>query len=565
MAGHADQKTRRHARAEPYRIRRIAAQVHPVQACRQRHIQPVVDQNLRPVRIRQRPHPPRQPQLRPHRQISLAELNHLHARRHLPLNILDQALQPTQPRSIRDVVPRNQNATMIRFLAMSLSRRALTLAAASAASYQRILGANDRVGVGFIGYGLIGAQHVHDFKNQKDADMVALSETYAPRMDEGLTKLGGNAKPYRDFRKLLDDKDVQAVVVSTPDHWHALMTMMACAAGKDVYVEKPMTLFIDEGKWMTKVARKHNRVVQVGTQQRSGKHYQVAKDLLQQGYIGKVHSVRMASFRNIMPGFGKPPETAVPQEFNYDMWLGPSTSTRPYSPHRGIYHFRWFWDFSGGQMTNLGAHSIDILQWYLDQKGPLSATSVGGRFALEDDGETPDTQDAIYEYNGFTAAWAHREASRGQGQGAGLEFFGTKGSLTVGRGGFEVFPDPKINPGNAVPVFQGAPTGGVARSNSVPQPWTPARKEKGSSDEQFDLHVRNFLDCVKSRKRTIADVEDGHWTALACHMANISLRTGRKIKWDPVKEEIVGDRDAAAMQRRPYRKPWDQVLRSLLA
>ncbi|MBY0505621.1 MAG: Gfo/Idh/MocA family oxidoreductase [Bryobacteraceae bacterium] len=448
---------------------------------------------------------------------------------------------------------------------MSLTRRSFALSAATAAAAQRVLGANDRVGVGFIGYGLIGAQHVFDFKNQKDADMVALSETYAPRLDEGVSKLGGRTKPYRDFRKMLDDKDVEAVVVSTPDHWHALMTMMACAAGKDVYVEKPMTLFIDEGKWMRQVARKHNRVVQVGTQQRSGKHYQSAKQLIASGYLGKIHSVKMDSFRNIMPGFGKPPEVVAPPEFDYDMWLGPSASAKPYSPHRGIYHFRWFWDFSGGQMTNLGAHSIDIMQWYLDQKGPLSATSIGGRYALEDDGETPDTQDAQFEYSGFTATWAHREASRGRGNGSGLEFFGTKGSMTVGRGGYEVFPDPRINPGNAIPVFKGQPTGGVARSEAVPEPWVPAKKEKGSSDEQFDLHVRNFLDCIKSRKRTIADVEDGHWTAVACHLANISLRVGRKLKWDPVKEEIVGDREAAAMMRRPYRKPWDTLLRSLLA
>jgi len=480
-------------------------------------------------------------------------------------NVLDQGINAAEGDAVRNVIACKQFDSMIRFRAMSLTRRSFALSAATALASQRVLGANDRVGVGFIGYGLIGAQHVFDFKNQKDVDMVAMSETYAPRMDEGITKMGGSAKPYRDFRKMLDDKDVQAVVVSTPDHWHAMMTMLSCAAGKDVYVEKPMTLFIDEGKWMTKVARKHNRIVQVGTQQRSGRHYGAAKKLISEGYLGKVHSVKMASFRNIMPGFGKPPEVTAPPEFDYDMWLGPSSSAKPYSPHRGIYHFRWFWDFSGGQMTNLGAHSIDIMQWYLDQKGPLSATSIGGRYALEDDGETPDTQDAQFEYNGFTATWAHHEASRGRSGTAGLEFFGTKGSMIIDRGGFEVSPDPKINPGNAIPVFKGQPVGGVARSEAAPQPWMPAIKEKGSSDEQFDLHVRNFLDCIKSRKRTIADVEDGHWTALACHLANISLRVGRKLKWDAVKEEIVGDKEAAAMMRRPYRKPWDQQLRSLLA
>ena len=446
----------------------------------------------------------------------------------------------------------------------SLTRRS-ALIGLTAAQYSRILGANDRVGVGFIGYGLIGAQHVYDFKNQKDADMVALSETYEPRLEQGVSVLGGGSvKPYRDFRKMLDNKDVEAVVVSTPDHWHALMTMMACAAGKDVYVEKPMTLFLDEGKWMIQVARKHKRVVQVGTQQRSGKHYQKAVELLRAGHIGKVHSIRMASYRNIMPGFGKPTAAEAPKDLNYDMWLGPAPE-RPFSPHRGLYHFRWFWDFSGGQMTNLGAHQIDIAQWAMQRKGPIAASSFGGRFALEDDGETPDTQDVLYDYgNGLTAVWSHREASARR-DGAGLAFYGTKGTLTVDRGGFEVFADNKTPPENAVPVFKGHPTGGVARQETKPEPWTQAMKEKGSSDEQFDLHVRNFLDCIKTRQRPISDVEDGHWTSIACHLGNISLRTGRRLQWDPEKQEIIGDREAAAMQRRPYRKPWDQVLRSLLA
>ena len=152
---------------------------------------------------------------------------------------------------------------------MSITRRQV-IAATAAASYGRILGANDRVGVGFVGYGLIGAQHVFDFKNQKDVDMVAMSDTYQPRMEQGIAACGGSAKGYRDFRKLLDDKDVQAVVVSTPDHWHCLMAMMACAAGKDVYVEKPLSVFVKEGRWLADVAKKHGRIVQVGTQQRSG-------------------------------------------------------------------------------------------------------------------------------------------------------------------------------------------------------------------------------------------------------------------------------------------------------
>jgi predicted dehydrogenase len=446
--------------------------------------------------------------------------------------------------------------------AMKHSRRTFAIGLA-ASQYSRILGANDRVQVGFIGYGLIGAQHVYDFKNQRDVDCMAMSDTYQPRMEEGAKVCGPGTRQYGDFRKLLDDKDVQAVVVSTPDHWHALHTMMSCAAGKDVYVEKPMTLFVKEGRWMIDVARKHKRVVQVGTQQRSGRHYQSGKKLLNDGYLGKIHSVRMGAFRNINPGFGKPTAASPPSEFNYDMWLGPAPA-KPFQPHRGLYHFRWFWDFSGGQMTNLGAHEIDILQWWMGVKGPAAVTSTGGRFVIQDDGETPDTQDALIEYPGFTATWSHREGSRGRPWGKS-EYFGPHGSLAIARDGWEVFPDAKMPPENAVPQFRGQPTGGVNRVEVKPELWVPAKKEPGSSAEQFDLHVRNFLDCIKTRQRPIADVEDGHWTALTCHLANISLRTGRKIRWDANREEIVGDKEASAMLERPYRKPWDGVLKGLLA
>lgn len=460
----------------------------------------------------------------------------------------------TEFTSDRDTSPR---------AASSASRRTF-LTAATVASYKRVLGANDRVQVGFIGYGLIGAQHVFDFKNQTDVDMAAISDVYQPRMEQAAAAMGGSPRQYKDFRRLIDDKALQAVVVSTPDHWHALMTMMACAAGKDVYVEKPMTLFLAEGQWMTKVARKHKRVVEVGTQQRSGKHYAQARELVRSGYIGKVVAARGSAFRNIMPGFGTP-AGETPSNFDYDMWLGPAPK-RPYSPHRGLYHFRWFWDYSGGQMTNLAAHELDIVQWFMNFKGPNAVTSTGGRFALEDDGETPDTQDALLEYPGMTAVWSHREAAAGRRVGnGGLEIAGTKGMLVINRAGFEIFPDMKIDSLNAIPSFKGMPTGGPQRTPATPSPWIEAMKVPGSSPEQFDLHVRNFLDCIKTRQRPTADVEDGQRTSVACHLANISLRLGRKVRWDVEKERITGDAEAATMAVRPYRKPWDDVLRGLLA
>jgi len=444
---------------------------------------------------------------------------------------------------------------------MHSSRRGF-LGAVTAASYRRLLGANDRVRVGFIGYGLIGREHVHDFANQKDCELAAMCEVCQPRLEEGLAACGSAAKGYHDFRKLLDEPSIDAVVVSTPDHWHALMTILACAAGKDVYVEKPLTLFVREGRWMAEAAHRYGRIVQVGTQQRSGPHYQQARELVRAAYFGKPHSARMDSCRNIMPGFGSPPDGPAPRDLDYDLWLGPAPP-RPYNPHRALYHFRWFWDYSGGQMTNLGAHQIDIVQWFLDAEGPLAVTSSGGRFALKDNGETPDTQDTLFEYPGFTALYSIREACAGRRSPYGLEIYGTKGSMSISRSGFDVAPDMKIDPANAIPVFEGHPSGGPRHSDAKPEPWIDPVKAAGSSEQQFDLHARNFLDCVKSRRPPISDVEGGHRTAVACHLANISLRVGRKIRWDAEKEEIVGDPAASALLVRPYRKPWDEALAAL--
>ena len=442
---------------------------------------------------------------------------------------------------------------------MSPTRRDFLVTTTAAFSASRILGANDRVQIGFIGYGLIGAQHVHDFKNLPDVALIALSDVYEPRLREGRLACGPRAKGYNDFRRLLDDQDIQAVVISTPDHWHALMTIMACAAGKDVYVEKPLTLFVREGRWMVTAARRYRRVVQVGTQQRSGRHYADAMKLLQDGHIGKIHTVRMGSFRNIMPGFGAPPDSDPPADMNYDLWLGPAPQRR-YNPNRSLYHFRWFWDYSGGQMTNLGAHEIDIVHWVMKVKAPQAVASSGGRLALADNGETPDTQDALFEYPGFTALWSHREGSRGQREGEGLEFFGTKGSMTLSRSGFQVFPDMKVPPQNQIPEFQGHPVGGPERvaSGTLAPCCEPVRGKV--YNDLLASHARDFIDCVKSRRQPVSSLEEAHSVATACHLANISLRLGRKVRWNVEREEIVDDAEVSAMLVRPYRKPWDQVL-----
>jgi predicted dehydrogenase len=450
-----------------------------------------------------------------------------------------------------------------------LNRRTFIKAGAatllSAAGWQRVLGANERVGVGFIGYGLIGKRHVLDFQEQKDADLVGVAEAHRGRRDEALEQIGGTAKGYSDFRRLLENKDVRAVVISTPDHWHALQTMLACASGKDIYVEKPLTLFVREGRWMVDVARRHKSIVQVGTQQRSGPHYQRARDLVKKEEFGKVVSVRMSTFRNIMPGFGKPADADPPPELDWEMWLGPAPLRR-YNPNRALYHFRWFWDYSGGQMTNLATHALDIVHWFLGVQGPTAVTSAGGRFCLQDNGETPDTQDALIEYPGFTAIWSHREACGGQTPG-NVEFCGPKGSLTISRSGFVLAGDRKIVPENAVPQFGGPhPVGGPTRvpQSGLPDTWIKTIEDKtGDGREQFKLHARNFLDCVKSRKEPVSDLESGHRVATACHLANLSLKLGRRLRWDAAREEVVDDAEANKLLVRPYRAPWDKELKGL--
>ena len=452
-------------------------------------------------------------------------------------------------------------------------RTFLGAVALSAASYNRVLGANDRIGVGFIGFGLIGKQHVTDFKKFQDVNLVGLCETYKPRLEEGLKYMGNpNAKGYSDFRRMYENKDIDGVVVATPDHWHALLTIMACAAGKDVYVEKPLNVCIDEGKWMVQAARAHKRIVVVGSQRRHGSGVAEAKKVVESGVLGKIHSIRIASYRNVYPGFGRTPVSDPPPYFDYDMWLGPAPK-RPYTAHRGIYHFRWFWDYSGGQMTNLGAHTIDQVLWLMNVKGPTSVMSNGGRYALDDDGETPDLQDAIWTFPGFTMNYAIREANamRGDAAARGQVYLGTKGSMVL-SGTYEVIPEMKIDPVNDIPRFTGQPIGGPVYTDVKPTPWIQPSKGGVASDPRYGtggedtmaMNEHDWLDCMRSRKRPLCEVEDGHRVAIASHLANMSLRLGRAIRWDPDKEQVIGDREAAAMCVRPYRAPWDGVLKSLV-
>jgi predicted dehydrogenase len=406
-----------------------------------------------------------------------------------------------------------------------------------------ILGANERVGVGVIGTGRQGLSVMRAHQALGDVDIVSICDVYEPNLMEAARR-APTAKQTRDFRQVLDDPDVQAVIVGTPDHWHALQTVMACQAGKDVYVEKPTSVAVAEGRKMVEAARKYSRVVQVGTQQRSAAHFQAAVQLVRDGKLGPVTAVRTWNVGNQAPeGIGNPPDGAPPSGLDWDMWLGPAPK-RPFNPNRfGVVpdaysHFRWFWDYAGGMMTDWGVHLIDIVQWAMDVDAPSSASAVGGKFCLEDNRETPDTIIATYQYPEFVLTYENRVCNGRtlNEHGYGIEFYGTEGTLFVDRSGFELVPETRRD------------------DETVVARMLPVRRQRTEDDP---THARNFIDCVKSRAEPICDIEIGHRSSSTAMLGNLAYRSGASVDWDAAKEAVKNDNPkAAALIERAYRAPW---------
>jgi predicted dehydrogenase len=411
----------------------------------------------------------------------------------------------------------------------------------------RVLGANDRVRVGLIGAGQQGTGDMKDFALQPDVEIVAICDVYQPNLEKALALAGSQAQSYKDFRQVLDRQDIDVVIVGTPDHWHALPMVEACKAGKDVYVEKPICCAVEEGKVMVDAARKHERVVQVGTQQRSAIHFQEAVKLVQQGYLGKVSFVRAWNYSNDYPkGIGNPPDSDPPAGLDWDAWLGPAPK-RPFNANRfGVGDrwstFRYFWDYAGGFMTDWGVHLMDIVQWAMQVDGPYAITAAGGKFFIEDNAETPDTLQVTYQYPHFVATYENRwdNANSMYNHGYGIEFHGTDATMFVDRGGFEVFPETR-------PGVPGA---------KHPDNRAPAMKMDACNNDHYD-HIRNFLDCVKSRQRPISDIEIGHRSTSVCLLGNVAYRSQRRVMWDVAKQQVlVRNADAEQYLARHYRAPW---------
>ncbi len=421
----------------------------------------------------------------------------------------------------------------------------LPLMTRSSLAQDRVAGANDRIRLALIGCGGQGSGDLRAALRVKNTECVALcdvDDAQSAKLSSTLQTQTGKAPSLvtRDFRRVLELKDLDAVIIGTPDHWHALPTVMACQAGKDVYVEKPLSLSIGEGRVMVDAARRNNRVVQMGTQQRSASHYLEAVNYVKSGKLGKIRLVRTWAYQDWMGNIPKVPDSEPPSTVDYDFWLGPAPK-RPFNKNRFHFNFRWYYDYSGGLMTDWGAHMIDIANWGMGIKAPKSAVSVGGKFGFPDDAEeTPDTQQALWDCGDYGMIWEHATAiGRGPEQrDHGVEFHGNDGVLVVDRGGWEVYPETDRMKGMK-----------SYRSAGVP------RQGAGNEDYHF-LHVKNFLDCMRSRERPHSDVEIGHNSMIACHLGNIAFRLGRQVRWDAEKERMIDDAEAQKYVMRPYRAPW---------
>lgn len=346
----------------------------------------------------------------------------------------------------------------------------------------------------------------------------------APALAELHKRQSRTPQVTRDVRRALQDKSVTALVVSAPDHWHALATIWGCQAGKHVYVEKPISHNVVEGRRMVQAARKYDRIVQVGTQRRSAAHIRSAAEFIQSGKLGKIPFVQtwIAGHR---PSIGRKADTSVPDGVDYNLWLGPAPE-RPFNPNRFHYNWHWNWDYGTGELGNNGVHALDLVRQIMQLDTPIRVTSGGGKYFYDDDQQTPDTQVTTFDFPGTCVSWEHRIWSQSglAGEPFGVMFYGEKGTLVVDRKGWH--------------VIDGAPASDKATELERP-------------------HLQNFLDCVRTEKRPNADIEEGHKTTRLCHLGNISWRVGRTLRFDAGSETILHDLEANKLLSRAYRAPFE--------
>jgi predicted dehydrogenase len=437
------------------------------------------------------------------------------------------------------------------------SGTAIGLAALGMPVMNPVFGASDRIRMGFIGIGNRGSQLLELFMTNPDVDVVALCDVYEPYLLRDRSKVeprffkeisqvpkmgevfGGKVDRYSDFRKLLERKDIDAVCIATPDHWHALQMTMAVDSGKDVYVEKPLTATLFEGRKMVEAAKRTNRVVQVGLNRRGSPIYQQLAKLVKEGKIGKVTVSKAYRISNMYPnGIGNAKPENPPKGLDWDMWLGPR-AYRPYQYNIAPYKFRWWKDYST-QMGNWGVHYMDAIRWLIGEQAPIAITARGGKYVLHDDRDIPDTMEVIFEMpSGSLVMFSIYEASGGEALPWGeIELRGTHGNVYCSERGYRITP-------SKAGQFQNWKTLTEAVENKLPK----------EEDPTGNL-VRNFLDCVKSRKEPWCPIEEGHRSTSFAHLANIALEKQMRLVWDAQKERFANSEKANQLLHYEYRKPW---------
>lgn len=418
---------------------------------------------------------------------------------------------------------------------MSPTRRLfLGTAAAGLASSSLRAAPSDRIRVGFIGLGNQGTGRLNQFLRQPDVEAVAVCDLDTRHVERAaaIVEKAAGRRPdkFSDYRQLLARRDIDAVMIATPDHWHALPAVQACQAGKDVFVEKPLSYSIGEGRAMARAAARHKRVTQMGNHIHNDlPNYRRVVELVKSGALGKIVRVYCALTSNEK---SLPPaaDTAPPPELDYDFWLGPAPR-RPYNPNRAHLTYRYFWDYSGGCFIDFWCHYTDLVYWALDLQAPKTVSAAGGRWLAQDSAETPDVLEVLYEYPGLVLTWTlHPKGRPGYDHmGSCVIFEGADATLVANYSRHEVWVKGK-------------------RDDNFPRPPQSIPDSPG--------HIREFLDAIKSRAATTCNVEYGHRLTKGGLLGNIAFRTGQRIAWDDARERVTNSAAADRLVTRRYRKPW---------
>lgn len=403
---------------------------------------------------------------------------------------------------------------------------------------------NEKIVVGLIGCNGMGWTNLTRFLEVENVECAALCDIDRNVLERRAADLqehsGGKPGLYKDYRELLENRDLDAVIIATPDHWHCLQTVDACEAGKDVYVEKPVAKDTAECEVMVKAARDTNRVVQVGQWQRSGRHWIDAIDYLQTGALGNIRVTKAWAYQGWMSSIPVQPDRPAPEGVDYDMWLGPAPK-RQFNPNRFHFNFRWYWDYAGGLMTDWGVHLVDIILFGMNVDAPNTVMSSGGKFGYPNDAmETPDTLQAIYEFDDFSMIWEHAAGidSGPYGRTHGVAFIGNNGTLVIDRNGWEVLSETE-------PDEEGG------RRDII----TDVATTQSSGNDLLN-HVNNFIDCIKTREKPNCDIEIASNTAIVCNLGNIAFRSGERLEWDHTNRRITNIEAANDYLKTEYRNPW---------